>query len=158
MIFSLRPFPYPCAVSIKLQPKSSALLRAATDSSSRCVPQLPPMAQAPKPISDTFQPSRPNVRYFIARIFTPFAPGRNTRYHFAPMSRSSPTAGSASADVSPSPMDELFSDRLVAAIEAKGSPICVGIDPIFDMLPDAVAGSAKDRDGNDAEAAIDAIF
>ena len=55
-------------------------------------------------------------------------------------------------------MDEIFSDRLLAAIEAKGSPICVGIDPIFEMLPDAVAGVAKERDANDAEAAIDAIF
>src|SRR5215212_1550233 len=55
-------------------------------------------------------------------------------------------------------MDEIFPDRLLAAIEAKGSPICVGIDPIFEMLPDAVAGDAKERNGNDAEAAIDAIF
>jgi orotidine-5'-phosphate decarboxylase len=55
-------------------------------------------------------------------------------------------------------MDELFSDRLLAAIEAKGSPICVGIDPIFESLPDDIAGSDSDRDGNDAEAAIDAIF
>lgn len=54
--------------------------------------------------------------------------------------------------------DELFSDRLLARIEAKGAPICVGIDPIFEMLPDAVAGKADERDGNDAEGAIDAIF
>jgi orotidine-5'-phosphate decarboxylase len=55
-------------------------------------------------------------------------------------------------------MDEICPDRLLAAIEAKGSPICVGIDPIFEMLPDAIAGDAKERNGNDAEAAIDAIF
>ena len=55
-------------------------------------------------------------------------------------------------------MDETFPDRLLAAIEAKGAPICVGIDPIFEMLPDAIAGDAKERDANDAEAAIDAIF
>ena len=55
-------------------------------------------------------------------------------------------------------MDEIFPDRLLAAIEAKGAPICVGIDPIFEMLPDAIAGDAKERDANDAEAAIDAIF
>lgn len=54
--------------------------------------------------------------------------------------------------------DEVFADRLVEAIEAKGSPICVGIDPIFEMLPDAVAGNAASRDANNAEAAIDAIF
>src|SRR5207244_879690 len=53
---------------------------------------------------------------------------------------------------------EIFSDRLLASIEAKGSPICVGIDPIFEMLPDEIAGDAKERDGNDSEAAIDAIF
>jgi orotidine-5'-phosphate decarboxylase len=55
-------------------------------------------------------------------------------------------------------MDDVFADRLIAAIEAKGSPICVGIDPIFEMLPDAVAGPAAKRNANDAEAAIDAIF
>src|SRR3954467_6222571 len=55
-------------------------------------------------------------------------------------------------------MDEIFSDRLLAAIEQKKSPICVGIDPIFEMLPDAIAGDSKTRDANDAQAAIDAIF
>jgi orotidine-5'-phosphate decarboxylase len=55
-------------------------------------------------------------------------------------------------------MDEIFPDRLLAAIEAKGSPICVGIDPIFEMLPDDIAGVGSERDGNDSEAAIDAIF
>src|SRR3954449_7646701 len=55
-------------------------------------------------------------------------------------------------------MSELFADRLVAAIESKKSPICVGLDPIFEMLPDAIAGSGAKRDANDAEAAIDAIF
>src|SRR5213075_968067 len=55
-------------------------------------------------------------------------------------------------------MDELFSDRLLAAIEQKKSPICVGIDPIFEMLPDSIAGDSKTRDANDAQAAIDAIF
>jgi orotidine-5'-phosphate decarboxylase len=55
-------------------------------------------------------------------------------------------------------MDELFSDRLLSAIDDKKSPICVGIDPIFESLPDAIAGDAKTRDANDAEAAIDAIF
>lgn len=55
-------------------------------------------------------------------------------------------------------MAELFADRLIEAIAAKGSPICVGIDPIYESLPDAVAGPAAKRNGNDAEAAIDAIF
>lgn len=53
---------------------------------------------------------------------------------------------------------ENFADRLIEAIDAKRSPICVGIDPIFDMLPDAVAGESASRDSNDSESAIDAIF
>jgi orotidine-5'-phosphate decarboxylase len=55
-------------------------------------------------------------------------------------------------------MAEVFGDRLRDAIRAKGTPICVGIDPIFEMLPDEIAGSAADRDANDYEAVIDAIF
>jgi len=55
-------------------------------------------------------------------------------------------------------MSDLFVDRLLNAIAAKGSPICVGIDPIYDQLPEAVAGPIADRNENDAEAAIDAIF
>jgi orotidine-5'-phosphate decarboxylase len=52
----------------------------------------------------------------------------------------------------------LFSDQLIDAIAAKGSPICVGIDPILDMIPDAIAGNPATRDANDREAAIDAVF
>ncbi len=52
----------------------------------------------------------------------------------------------------------MFADRLLDAMDAKGSPICVGIDPVYELLPDAVAGPAADRDANDAEAALDAIF
>ena len=55
-------------------------------------------------------------------------------------------------------MSEVFADRLAGAIEAKRAPICVGIDPIFEMLPDAVAGPAGERNANDATAAVDAIF
>jgi orotidine-5'-phosphate decarboxylase len=56
-------------------------------------------------------------------------------------------------------MSEVFADRLVDAVRQKGAPICVGIDPIFEMLPDTVAGGSPDeRNANDAEAAIDAIF
>src|SRR5271166_4572298 len=54
-------------------------------------------------------------------------------------------------------MSELFCDRLIDAIERTGAPICVGIDPILDSLPDAVRGKFAGRD-DDAEAAIDAIF
>jgi orotidine-5'-phosphate decarboxylase len=55
-------------------------------------------------------------------------------------------------------MSEFFSDQLIDAIEAKGSPICVGIDPIFEMLPDALAGDPAKRNANDRDVAIDAIF
>jgi orotidine-5'-phosphate decarboxylase len=55
-------------------------------------------------------------------------------------------------------MSDLFVDRLLNAIATKGSPICVGIDPIYEQLPEAVAGPIAARNDNDAEAAIDAIF
>jgi len=55
-------------------------------------------------------------------------------------------------------MAEVFGDQLQQAIRRKGTPICVGIDPIFEMLPDEVAGAASERDANDYEAVIDAIF
>lgn len=53
-------------------------------------------------------------------------------------------------------MSDLFPDRLLAAIEKKGSPICVGIDPIYELLPDAVLTGPRDPDN--LEGAIDAIF
>src|SRR5258706_1684816 len=62
------------------------------------------------------------------------------------------------ATVERSFMSDLFGDRLFESIEKKGSAICVGIDPIFEMLPDKIAGEAAGRDANDSEKAIDAIF
>ncbi|HEX8521864.1 MAG TPA: orotidine-5'-phosphate decarboxylase [Tepidisphaeraceae bacterium] len=55
-------------------------------------------------------------------------------------------------------MADLFGDRLIEAIKAKGTPICVGIDPVYEMLPDQVAGPGAKRNANDSEAAVDAIF
>jgi orotidine-5'-phosphate decarboxylase len=55
-------------------------------------------------------------------------------------------------------MSELFADRLLDAIAKKQAPICVGIDPVFEMLPDAIAGSGPSRNANNPEACIDAIF
>jgi orotidine-5'-phosphate decarboxylase len=56
-------------------------------------------------------------------------------------------------------MSENFADRLIGAIEKKGSPICVGIDPIVASMPDAVFRGGRDKaDGGDPQAAIDAIF
>lgn len=39
-----------------------------------------------------------------------------------------------------------FADRLLAAIDAKGAPVCVGIDPVYDKLPD-VLKTASDEAG-----------
>jgi orotidine-5'-phosphate decarboxylase len=55
-------------------------------------------------------------------------------------------------------MADVFADRLIEAIAARGAPICVGLDPMFEMLPDEIAGPGPQRNANDAEAAIDAIF
>ena len=52
-------------------------------------------------------------------------------------------------------MDQVFADRLLEAVEKKSAPICVGIDPILDMLPDEVRGNAG---GSNNEAAVDAVF
>ena len=48
-------------------------------------------------------------------------------------------------------MIEHFADRLLAAIAQKGSPVCVGIDPRCDLLPDDISG------GGDEPAAIEAF-
>jgi orotidine-5'-phosphate decarboxylase len=54
---------------------------------------------------------------------------------------------------------EVFADRLIAAIDAKRAPICVGIDPIFESFPDSiVGGEARSRNANDATAVLDAIY
>jgi orotidine-5'-phosphate decarboxylase len=50
-----------------------------------------------------------------------------------------------------------FADRLIEAIESKNAPICIGIDPIVDSLPDEIRGKYISRD-DEPEAAIDAIF
>lgn len=52
------------------------------------------------------------------------------------------------------PMPELFSDRLVEAIKSKGSPICVGIDPMLDMFPPEL----RPANMNDIDACVDAIY
>lgn len=52
----------------------------------------------------------------------------------------------------------LFADRLFAAISRKGAPICVGIDPIVEMLPDAVLNRFRRNGRLDGEAAVDAVF
>ena len=41
-------------------------------------------------------------------------------------------------------MADNFADRLLAAIDRKGSPVCVGIDPVYDRLPAALRDGAAD--------------
>jgi orotidine-5'-phosphate decarboxylase len=53
-------------------------------------------------------------------------------------------------------MAELFGDRLIEAIRAKQAPICVGIDPMFDQLPEDVFDDEPDE--RDIDATVDAIF
>lgn len=54
-------------------------------------------------------------------------------------------------------MSELFCDRLLDAIDYSQAPICVGIDPILESLPESVREKFQSRD-DAPEAAIDAIF
>ncbi|HTW94884.1 MAG TPA: orotidine-5'-phosphate decarboxylase [Tepidisphaeraceae bacterium] len=54
-------------------------------------------------------------------------------------------------------MSDMFADRLLDAIDAKGAPICVGIDPILDSLPESVRARFS-GDMDQTEAAIDTIF
>ncbi|MGD0387339.1 MAG: orotidine-5'-phosphate decarboxylase [Tepidisphaeraceae bacterium] len=54
-------------------------------------------------------------------------------------------------------MSELFCDRLLDAIDYTHAPICVGIDPILESIPDEVRSRFASRD-EAPQAAIDAIF
>jgi len=54
-------------------------------------------------------------------------------------------------------MSENFSDRLLDAIDRTQAPICVGIDPMFDSLPETVRARFS-GDMDQTEAAVDAIF
>lgn len=40
-------------------------------------------------------------------------------------------------------MTDNFADRLLAGIAAKGSPVCVGLDPTLDRLPEAVTAKTR---------------
>lgn len=58
-------------------------------------------------------------------------------------------------------MSEHFADRLIAAIERKDAPICVGIDPILASMPDAAfrgGAGGRERAAAEPQAAIDAVF
>jgi orotidine-5'-phosphate decarboxylase len=53
-------------------------------------------------------------------------------------------------------MSEHFADRLLTAIEKKGSPICVGIDPMLEMFPPQLTPAPANS--NDSAICVDAIF
>src|SRR4051794_13211565 len=55
-------------------------------------------------------------------------------------------------DLGSGAMARNFADRLIGAIEKKGSPICVGIDPIVGSMPDPVFRGGRERaEGGDAQ-------
>ena len=51
-----------------------------------------------------------------------------------------------------------FGDRLVDAVKAKKTSLVVGLDPIYQRLPQSIISHRLMNDGTDAAAAIDAIF
>lgn len=54
-------------------------------------------------------------------------------------------------------MPDLFCDRLLDAVEYSHAPVCVGIDPVFESLPDSVRSKFQSRQ-NQPQAELDAIF
>jgi orotidine-5'-phosphate decarboxylase len=52
----------------------------------------------------------------------------------------------------------LFSDRLLDAMQAKGAPICVGIDPILDLMPPSLVDSYRRNGRLEGQASVDLIF
>jgi len=53
---------------------------------------------------------------------------------------------------------ENFADRLLAAIKAKGTPTCVGIDPLYARLPAEIVEQKDLNDETDSESALDAVL
>ena len=55
-------------------------------------------------------------------------------------------------------MAKNFADKLIEAVKAKGNPICVGLDPRLDQIPEAVKKVAMSGDKTPTQAAADAII
>ena len=53
---------------------------------------------------------------------------------------------------------ELFADRLLAAIADKQAPVCVGLDPILEMIPEPILNRFRKNGRWETESAIDATF
>lgn len=55
-------------------------------------------------------------------------------------------------------MAENFADRLLKAIADKGSPTCVGLDPVYSKLPAEISENKELNDATDSEVSSDAIL
>jgi orotidine-5'-phosphate decarboxylase len=55
-------------------------------------------------------------------------------------------------------VSENFADQLLTAIQTKGTPTCIGIDPVYARLPAEIAEHKELNDETDSEAALDAIL
>ena len=51
-----------------------------------------------------------------------------------------------------------FADRLIAAIDSKGTPACIGLDPVYSRLPADIAEQRELNDETDVEASLDAVL
>lgn len=51
-----------------------------------------------------------------------------------------------------------FADRLYEAVRRKKTPLVVGLDPVYDQLPEAIKSHRDMNDQFDAAAAVDTIF
>ncbi len=55
-------------------------------------------------------------------------------------------------------MAENFADRLIAAVQKKRTPLCVGIDPVYAKLPADITEHRELNDEQDTAAALDAVL
>jgi orotidine-5'-phosphate decarboxylase len=55
-------------------------------------------------------------------------------------------------------MSNHFADRLCDAVTSKRTSLIVGLDPVYNRLPEAIRSHRSMNDENDAAAAVDAIF
>jgi orotidine-5'-phosphate decarboxylase len=55
-------------------------------------------------------------------------------------------------------MSSHFADRLCDAVRTKRTPLIVGLDPVYNRLPEVIRTHRDMNDEFDAAAALDAIF
>lgn len=55
-------------------------------------------------------------------------------------------------------MPSHFADRISKAVKAKNTPLVVGLDPVYNRLPEPITSHREMNDEFDAAAAVDAIF